>query len=86
MAQRAAERAERHAAWRADPRNKGLTPPVEIVPPGLHAPRRVTGAQKKAVQEAYRQHARDLERLSLDQIHKLAPVLNQAQLELKQSR
>jgi hypothetical protein len=81
----AAERAERFGSWRGDPRNKGLTPPVEVDPPGLHAPRRVTVAKKKAVQEVYRQHARDLERLSLDQIHKLAPVLNQAQLELKQS-
>jgi hypothetical protein len=76
----AAERAQRLAAWKADPRNKGLKPPVEIDPPGLHAPRRATVAQKKVVQEVYRQHARDLERLGLEQIHKLAPVLNQAQL------
>jgi hypothetical protein len=79
------ERVAALKAWAADPRNKGLKPPVEIEPPGLHASRRVTGAQKKAVQEVYRQYARELERLSLDQIHKLAPVLNQAQLELKQS-
>lgn len=82
MDRTAAERAQLLRDWQAEPRNRDLTPPVEVAPPGARARRRATLAQKKAVQETLRRHDQEMLQLSERHVRALGPVMVQAQKEL----
>jgi hypothetical protein len=83
MLRTVAERASLLRTWRADPRNAGLEPPVEIAPPGLKAHRRATLAQKKAVQQVLRRHQVEVAELQMKHVRALLAALHQAQHELQ---
>jgi hypothetical protein len=83
MLKTATERALRLRTWRADPRNAGLEPPVEIAPLGLKARRRATLAQKKAVQQVLRRHQVEIAEMQAKHVRALLPALHKAQQELQ---
>lgn len=82
MLRSAAQRRQVLAEWRADPRNKGRQPPVEVLAPGLAAAKHATPAQAKAVQAILRSNAEALVNLQMSEQRALLPLMKQAQKEL----
>lgn len=70
------------AAWLADPRNAGRKPPVEIDPPGLHAPRRPSRRARAAVEQLVTDHQRELARIGRKGMEAMAPVIAKAEREV----
>jgi hypothetical protein len=83
MAQRTPkERLAALKAWAADRRNKGLTPPVEVVAPGTAAPRRPSKAQVASVRRMVEAHSHEVANLSRPAIAALLPILAEAKREV----